>query len=93
MLDSYEINSTDIPLSEESEFDHLMQMSKVLAHSLNNQLTTILSNTQLMILMTKDEDLKPYLKAVEDATREVGTVVHEYQESAQALAGSFANRK
>jgi signal transduction histidine kinase len=93
MVDRYESNNTDVLLSEGDEFDHLMQMSRALAHHLNNQLTTILSNTQLVILMTKDEDLKPYLKAVEDAARDVGTVVHEYQESSQALAGSFAHKK
>ena len=83
MLDSYDSN----------EFDHLVQMGNTLAHQLNNQLTTILANTQLMILMTKDDDLMSYLKAVEDATREVGTLVRDFQESSQALTKPFMHKK
>ena len=48
-------------LTEEEKLDNLMQRSKHLAHQLNNLLTTVLANTQLMSLMVKDDELKPYL--------------------------------
>lgn len=72
---------------EERKFDDLIQMCRNLAHQLNNLLTTILTNTQLMFLIVKDEELKPYLRIVEDATHDAGVTVREFQESTRALAG------
>ena len=78
--------------AEEDKFNNLMQISKVLAHDLNNLLTTILANTQLTSLLVKDEELKPYLDAVEEATGEAGEIVREFQESMSALAGAPTQR-
>ena len=75
-------------VKEEDKFDNLMQMSRELAHQLNNGLTSILANAQLMSLILKDEELRPYLKSVEDATRDTGAVVRNFQEAIRALDGS-----
>ncbi len=72
--------------AEGDEFDSLMQMSRYLAHQLNNLLTTILANAQLASLMVEDEEIKSHLSTVEEATSDAGTMVHKYQESIRALA-------
>ncbi len=72
--------------AEEDEFDSLMQMSRYLAHQLNNLLTTILANAQLASLMVEDEEIKSHLNAVEEATSDAGTMVHKFQESIRVLA-------
>ena len=71
--------------SKQDEYSNLMQISRHLAHQLNNLLTTILANTQLVSLMVEDEELKRYLIAVENATREAGAAVREFQGSLRAL--------
>lgn len=71
--------------TEENRFDVLMQMSKDLAHQLNNHLTAILANAQLALLMADNEELKSYLDAVEEATGDAGTAVHRFQETTHAL--------
>lgn len=71
--------------TEENRFDILMQMSRDLAHQLNNHLTAILANAQLALLMAENEELKSYLDAVEEATGEAGTAVHRFQETTHAL--------
>ena len=74
-------------IGEEDKFNNLVRMSRNLAHQLNNLLTTILANTQLMLLMVKDKELGPYLGALEDAARDAGMTVREFQKSVKALAG------
>lgn len=74
------------PPTSEEKFDNLMKSSRSLAHELNNQLTTILANTQLVLLMAEDESLKTYLDAVEEAAGTAGNLVHKFQESIRALA-------
>jgi len=74
-------------IAEEGELNDLVQMSRHLAHQLNNLLTTILANTQLMFLVVNDEELRPYLEALQDAARDAGTIVREFQGSVKALAG------
>lgn len=74
-------------VGEEDKFNELVQMSRHLAHQLNNLLTTILANTQLMFLVVNDEELKPHLEALQDAARGAGTIVREFQGSVKALAG------
>lgn len=74
-------------IGEEDKFKKLVQISRHLAHQLNNLLTTILANTQLMLLVAKDEELKPYLKALENAARSAGAMVRDFQGSIKALAG------
>ena len=78
--------------AEEDNLKDLVRTSRDLAHSLNNLLTTILANTQLVSLMVKDEELKPYLNAVEKATGEAGETVREFQESIRILAGMSTQR-
>ena len=73
--------------AEEDNFSNLMRMSRDLAHNLNNLLTTRLANTQLTSLIVKDEEVKPYLNAVEEATGEAGEAVRKFQESIRMLAG------
>lgn len=73
-------------VAEGDKFDSLMQMSRYLAHQLNNLLTTILANTQLASLMIENEEVKSYLSTVEAATSDAGTMVHKFQESVRALA-------
>ena len=73
-------------------FEHLVQISREFAHQLNNLLTTVLANAQLVSLMVKDEELMPYLKSVEDATRDAGTIVHDFQRSLRALDSSASYR-
>jgi len=72
--------------SEENDLDELMKMSRQFAHRLNNLLTTILANTQLVLLIAQDEELKPYLTAVEDASRDAGKAIRKFQESSRSLA-------
>lgn len=71
---------------EEDRFNNLMQMSRHLAHQLNNLLTTIMANTQLMSMMVRDEERESYLRSIEDATRNAGAIMREFQESIIALA-------
>jgi signal transduction histidine kinase len=78
--------SLEETIADEDKFSRLTQMSRHLAHRLNNLLTTIMANTQLMRLAAKDEELKSYLGPVEDAAREAGTIVHEFQRSVKVLA-------
>ena len=73
-------------IDEGEALKNLMQMSRGLAHQLNNHLTTILANTQLVFLMLENEELRPYLKAVEHATRDAADMVATFQESIRALA-------
>lgn len=83
MMDRYNSGNTELLLSEEDEFGHLVQISKELVHELNNLLTTILTNTQLVMLIAKEKELMPHLKSVEGAAREVGTIVQDFQKSIQ----------
>jgi signal transduction histidine kinase len=80
-------------VAEERKIDDLIQMGRHLAHQLNNLLTTILTNTQLMLLIAKDEELKPYLRIVEDATHDAGVVVRGFQESIRGVAGLSSQEK
>jgi signal transduction histidine kinase len=80
-------------IGEEDEFNKLLQMGRHLAHELNNLLTTILANTQLMFLVVKDEELKPYLEALEDAARDAGTIVREFQGSVKELTELSSQEK
>jgi signal transduction histidine kinase len=75
-------------INEEDKFQNLVRMSRKLAHQLNNQLTSILANTQLISLILKDEELRPYLKSVEDVAHDTGATVRNFQEAVRALAGS-----
>jgi len=84
MVDRYDSSDVELLLSEEDEFGHLVQISRELAHELNNLLTTILTNTQLVMLIAKEEELMPHLKSVEDAVCEMGTIVRDFQKSVQA---------
>ena len=86
-------DNSEKTVSEERKFNDLIQMGRHLAHQLNNLLTIILTNTQLMFLIVKDEELKPYLRIVEDATRDAGVTVCEFQESIRALAGLSSQKK
>ena len=74
-------------IAEEDKFSKLIQTSRHLAHQLNNLLTTIIANAQLMCLVVKDEELKAYLEPLEEAAREAGTTVREFQRSVKVLAG------
>ena len=73
-------------IAEEDKFNNLMQTGRDLAHQLNNLLTTILANTQLTSLISKEEELKPYLRSVEEATRDAALIVREFQGSIRELA-------
>jgi signal transduction histidine kinase len=88
MIDSHEGKNTELLLPKGNEFNQLAQMGRNLAHEVNNQLTIITSNTQLMILITKDRDLITYLKAVEDAARDMEKIVRDYQDSSRAFIDS-----
>ena len=79
-------------LDEEYRFNSLVEISRDLAHGLNNMLTTILANTQLTSLMVKDAEVKPYLDAVEEATSEAGEKVRKFQESIHMLARTSTQR-
>ena len=79
-------------LDEENKFNSLVEISRDLAHGLNNMLTTILANTQLTSLMVKDAEVKPYLDAVEEATSEAGEKVRKFQESIHIMAGTSTQR-
>ena len=79
----------EVMVNEEDALKDLIGMGRKLAHQLNNQLTTILANTQLVCLMLESEELGPYLKAVEDATRDAAETVGSFQESVRALAQIF----
>lgn len=83
-MDRYNSSDTELLLSEEDEFGHLVQIGRELAHELNNLLTIILTNTQLVMLIAKEKELMPHLKSVEDATREVETIVQGFQKSVEA---------
>ena len=83
-MDMYNSSDTELLLSEEDEFGHLVHIGRELAHELNNLLTTILTNTQLVMLIAKEEELIPHLRTVEGATREVGIIVQDFQKSVQA---------
>jgi len=72
--------------NKENGFNDLLKLCGYSAHQLNNRLTTILANTQLALLMMKDESLKRYLKAAEEAARDAGMIVRSFQESTQAMA-------
>ncbi len=74
--------------AEEDKFSDLAKMGRTLAHQLNNMLTAILANTQLALLMAKDEELKAYLNAAEEATGKAGEIVREFQESIRILAAT-----
>ena len=76
-----------VPVNEEDALKDLILTNRMLAHQLNNLLTTILANTQLMLLVVNDEELKPYLEALQDAARGAGAMVREFQGSVKALAG------
>lgn len=76
--------------AEEDELNNLIQVGRSLSHQLNNLLTTILANTQLMFLIVKDAELKSHLKAVENATRDAGTVVRKFQESVRTTAKLYS---
>ena len=72
----------------EENLDSFVKKGRYLSHELNNLLTTILANTQLMMLVLEDAELKDYLETVEDATREAGVLVHDFQGSIRQLRSS-----
>ena len=72
--------------NEKNELDNLVQMSRHVAHELNNLLTTILANAQLASLMIDNEEAKYHLSVVEEATDDAGRMVHRFQESIHKLA-------
>lgn len=75
----------DKQVSEEDKFNRLIKMSRYTSHQLNNLLTTILANVQLVMLMGGSEDPKPLLKAIEDSALNAGTMVTEFQKAIRAL--------
>ena len=83
-IDQQNGSSSDVS-NEEDKLSDLMKMSRHLAHELNNHLTTIMANSQLVSLMVEEENLKSYLNAVEEATIDAGKLVREYQKSIREL--------
>jgi signal transduction histidine kinase len=79
-------SNSEETITEEDKLSNLIQTGRHLAHELNNLLTTILANTQLVSLIAKDEDLKSYLGAVEDATRDAELLVRDFQGAIRAIA-------
>ncbi len=79
-----ELERDDFDLVEDN-LCKLLKLSRQSMHQLNNNLTTILANTQLTLLMLKDEKLRHYLESVEDAARKAGYIVRSFQESTQSF--------
>ncbi len=77
-------------IDQKSDLNNLIQKSSHLTHQLNNLLAIILANAQLALLILKDKELKSYLEALENATRDAGMIVHEFQESVLTLSGQYS---
>jgi signal transduction histidine kinase len=94
LLDDQQDNddSTEI-VGGNDRFADLVQISREMAHQLNNLLTTILANVQLISLMLEDEELRPYIKPVEEATRDAGTIVSDFQNSVRALISATSHEQ
>jgi PAS domain-containing protein len=81
--------SFEEPVDEGTALRNMIKMDRSLAHELNNYFTTILASIQLVLLMLKDEEPKPYLEAAEDAVQNASKSVRDFQDRARSLAQRF----
>ena len=73
-------------MAAEHELCSLIKMGMDLSHQLNNLLTAILVNTQIMLMIIQDDESKSYLGSVESAARDAANIVGKFQESVRAVA-------
>jgi signal transduction histidine kinase len=77
----------------ENKLENLIQISRNTAHKLNNMVTTILANAQLMSLIVEDEELKDYLKSIENAASDAGVTVREFQLTVRSFSDITFRKK
>ena len=70
----------------EDRFNELIEIGRHTSHQLNNLLTTILTNSQLVLLIGKDEESESLLGAIEKAARDAGRILLNFQECIHAFS-------
>lgn len=68
----------------ENNFEELIHKSRKISHQLNNLLTAIIANIQLLNSIN-DEEKQPILKSVEDAAINAGEIIFEFQKYIRSL--------
>lgn len=74
------------------DFDRLIKLCRQTIHQLNNQLTFVLVNTQLVLLVLTNEKLRGYLTEVELAARDIDAMTNLFQESIEAINQEYLQR-
>lgn len=69
----------------ENYFAELIQKSRKISHQLNNILTVIITNIQLVNLIDQDEEKQTLLKSIEDSALNAAETILEFQKYIRSL--------
>lgn len=83
-MQSEKLNNNSDENYTENNFEELIQKSRKISHQLNNLLTAIIANIQLLNSIN-DEEKQPILKSVEDAAINAGEIIFEFQKYIRSL--------
>lgn len=83
-MQSEKLNNNSDENYTENNFEELIQKSRKISHQLNNLLTAVIANIQLLNSIN-DEEKQPILKSVEDTAINAGEIIFEFQKYIRSL--------